>query len=327
VEAMMERSTSDARAEIDALLAERLPSALAQPVFYAVGGGWRALAHIHMARVGAPVSVAHGYAVEANALRAFAKRLWHRPTAKLAALPGVPLRRLPTLPAAALVMDRVLKRLAPERVVFSALGVREGWLYDQLPAAERYLDPLLEGAQAFGLPQARVPEFAPALVRWTDHLVAGESPAERRLRLAVCALSDIGWRDHRDVQAFECFDRLLQFPFIGVEHTERVFIATAIHARYSGELDDVRLSPAIGLLPADERRRAQILGRALLLGYRLSGSVPEILDNARLQIDRNRVRVEVGKRARVPDSEVVVDRLKLLASALGLRRTEVVETN
>jgi exopolyphosphatase/guanosine-5'-triphosphate,3'-diphosphate pyrophosphatase len=327
VKAMMERSTSEARAEIDALLAERLPSALAQPVFYAVGGGWRALAHIHMARVGAPVSVAHGYAVEANALRAFAKRLWHRPTAKLAALPGVPLRRLPTLPAAALVMDRVLKRLAPERVIFSALGVREGWLYDQLPAAERYLDPLLEGAQAFGLPQARVPEFAPALVRWTDHLVAGESPAERRLRLAVCALSDIGWRDHRDVQAFECFDRLLQFPFIGVEHTERVFIATAIHARYSGELDDVRLSPAIGLLPADERRRAQILGRALLLGYRLSGSVPEILDNARLQIDRNRVRVEVGKRARVPDSEVVVDRLKLLASALGLRRTEVVETN
>jgi exopolyphosphatase/guanosine-5'-triphosphate,3'-diphosphate pyrophosphatase len=59
----------------------------------------------------------------------------------------------------------------------------------------------------------------------------------------------------------------------------------------------------------------------------LSGSVPEILDNARLRIDRNRVRVEVGKRARVPDSEVVVDRLKLLASALGLRRTEVVETN
>ncbi|HET6222026.1 MAG TPA: hypothetical protein VFE11_07665 [Dongiaceae bacterium] len=161
----------------------------------------------------------------------------------------------------------------------------------------------------------------------TDHLVAGESPAERRLRLAVCALSDIGWRDHRDVQAFECFDRLLQFPFIGVEHIERVFIATAIHARYSGELDDHRLSPAIGLLPAEERRRAQILGRALLLGYRLSGSVPEILDNARLRIDRNRVRVEVSKRARVPDSEVVVDRLKLLASALGLRRTEVVETN
>jgi exopolyphosphatase/guanosine-5'-triphosphate,3'-diphosphate pyrophosphatase len=296
-------------------------------VFYAVGGGWRALAHIHLAKLGAPVSVVHGYAVEAGALRAFAKRLWHGPTAKLAALPGVPLRRLPTLPAAALVMDRVLKRLAPERVVFSAFGVREGWLYEHLPTAERYLDPLLEGAQAFGLPQARVPEFAPALARWTAHLLAGESPAQRRLRLAICALSDIGWRDHRDVQAFECFERLLEFPFIGVEHAERVFIGSAIHARYGGALDDARLSPAIRLLPADERLRAQILGRALLLGYRLSGSVPEILDNARLRIDHNCLRVEVGKKARVPDSEVVADRLQLLASALGVRRTEVVEVD
>ena len=246
---MLDRSGSAARKEIDAVLAERLPKPPVRPVFYAVGGGWRALARIHMAESGAPVSVAHGYALEAGAVRAFAKRLWRLQTAKLGALAGVPLRRLPTLPAAALVMDRVLKRLAPERVVFSALGVREGWLYAQLPAAERYRDPLVEGAQAFGLPQARVPEFAPALVRWTDHLVTSEAPAERRLRLAVCALSDIGWRDHRDVQAFECFDRLLQFPFIGVEHAERVFIATAIHARYAGDLEDPRLSPAIGLLP------------------------------------------------------------------------------
>jgi len=327
VAAMLNRSGSAARKEIDALLAARLPKPPARPVFYAIGGGWRALARVHMAKVGTPVSVTHGYTIEAGALRAFAKGLWHRPTAKLATLAGVPLGRLPTLPAAALVMDRVLKRLSPERVVFSALGVREGWLYDHLPAAERYLDPLLEGAQAFGLPQARVPEFAPALVRWTDHLVTREPPAARRLRLAVCALSDIGWRDHSGVQAFECFDRLLQFPFIGVEHVERVFIATAIHARYAGDLDDPRLSPAIDVLPKPIRRHAQILGRALLLGYRLSGSVPEILDKARLRIDRHRVRVEVGKKARIPDSEVVADRLKLLASALGIRRTEVVEAN
>jgi exopolyphosphatase/guanosine-5'-triphosphate,3'-diphosphate pyrophosphatase len=36
------------------------------------------------------------------------------------------------------------------------------------------------------------------------------------------------------------------------------------------------------------------------------------------------VRLEVGAAARVPDSEVVIDRLRLLASALGVRRTEIV---
>ena len=154
--------------------------------------------------------------------------------AKLATLPGVPARRVQTLPAAALVLDRVLKRLAPERVVFSALGLREGWLYAQLATEEQYLDPLVEGAQAFGIPHARVAALAPALVRWTDTLFPDETPQDRRLRVAACAVSDISWRDHASVQAPESFRRLVQFPLIGLDHAERVFLAAAIHARYAG---------------------------------------------------------------------------------------------
>ena len=68
-----------------------------------------------------------------------------------------------------------------------------------------------------------------------------------------------------------------------------------------------------------------ILGRAILLGYRFSGGVPEILAGARPAYRRRIVRLEVGRAARVPDSEVVGDRLRLLASAIGVRRTEIVE--
>jgi exopolyphosphatase/guanosine-5'-triphosphate,3'-diphosphate pyrophosphatase len=110
-----------------------------------------------------------------------------------------------------------------------------------------------------------------------------------------------------------------------VEHGERVFLAAAIHARYAGRLDDPCLAPAIDLLAADARRRAQILGRATLLGYRLSGGVPEMLESARLQVTAERVRLEVGRMARAPDSEVVRDRLELLAVAAGARRVELVE--
>jgi exopolyphosphatase/guanosine-5'-triphosphate,3'-diphosphate pyrophosphatase len=325
VEALLALGAGEAKRRIDALLKEGLPPALTEPVFFPVGGGWRALAKAHMAAVAAPVRVVHGYTLDAAEARAFAKKVWHLSEAKIAALAGVPSRRARTMPASALVLDRVIKHLAPERVVFSALGLREGWLYAQLPEAERYLDPLVEGAQLFGLPMARVPAFAPALVRWTDGLFPGETPADRRLRVAVCALSDIAWRDHPDVRAEESFRRLLQFPFIGLDHAERVQVAAAIHARYAGKPDDAWLTPALGLLPPSARRRAQILGRAILLGYRLSGGVPEILANARLRILPDQVRLEVGSTARVPDSEVVGDRLTLLAQAIGVRRTEVVE--
>ncbi len=325
VEALLEKGPDYAKRRVDALLRDGLPPALTNPVFYAVGGGWRALAKAHMAAKGAPVPVVHGYALEVEAARGFAKSLWRSPASNLAALSAVPARRARTLPAAALVLDRVLKRLAPERVVFSALGLREGWLYSQLSLPERYLDPLVEGAQLVGLPNARVPDFAPALVPWTAELFPGETPAETRLRVAVCALSDLAWRDHPDLRAEESYRRLLRFPFIGVDHAERVFIAAAIHARYGGKADDPYLAPAIDLLPRTGRRRAQILGRTITLAYRLSAGVPEVLAGSRLRIGSDCVRLEVGRAARVPDSEVVADRLDLLANAVGVRRSEVVE--
>jgi exopolyphosphatase/guanosine-5'-triphosphate,3'-diphosphate pyrophosphatase len=208
-------------------------------------------------------------------------------------------------------------------VVFSALGLREGWLYSQLEHDERYLDPLVEGAQLIGLPAARVPEFAPALVSWTDNVHKDEKPADIRLRVALCALSDLGWRDHPDIRAEESYRRVLQFPFIGLDHAERAFLAVAIHARYAGRLDAPYLSQVLELLPAAERRRAQVLGRAILLAYRLSGGMPSVLASSRLSIGRKSLRLEVGHAARVPDSEAVSDRLSLLADAVGSKSQEI----
>ena len=78
------------------------------------------------------------------------------------------------------------------------------------------------------------------------------------------------------------------------------------------------------LLSLEKLRRAQILGRAILLAYRFSGGVPAVLASARLQFKPDLVRLEVAAAARAPDSEVVIQRLKLLAEAVGVRRSEVV---
>jgi exopolyphosphatase/guanosine-5'-triphosphate,3'-diphosphate pyrophosphatase len=173
VEAMLAEGLSSAKRKLDEILRRDLPRALAKPVFYPVGGGWRALAKAHMEAVGAPVKVVHGYTLAAAEAREFARVVSRLSPAKLAATPGVTERRARTLPSAALTLDRVLKHLEPERVVFSALGLREGFLYSQLSRQEQYRDPLVEGAQLIGLPLARVPEFAPELVSWKPRLRRG----------------------------------------------------------------------------------------------------------------------------------------------------------
>ena len=325
IEALLKNGYADAKRRIDEMLAGQLPATSAQPLFYAVGGGWRAIAKMHMAEKKSPIQVVHGYELGVNEARVFAKSLSKLSLAKVATLPGLAERRVRTTPGAALLLDRLLKRLAPERVIFSALGLREGWLYGQLPSEERYRDPLIEGARLIGLPLARVHTFPQALVPWTARLFPDEQPADARLRVAVCALSDMSWRDHPDLRAEESFRRVLLFPFIGLSHAERVFLAVSLHARYAGKPDSPWLSPAISLLGLAARQRAQILGRAILLGYRLSGGVPELLNESKVHVEHDCVNLEVTRAARVPDSEVVTDRLKLLAKAAGVRRYEIRE--
>ena len=181
----------------------------------------------------------------------------HLPPAKLAALPGVPARRARTLPAAALVLDRVLKRLAPERVVFSALGLREGWLYSQLARDGALSRPAGRGRAArrpAACARAGVRAGAGALDR---RLFPGETPAETRLRVAVCALSDIAWRDHPD-----CSRRgELPPPAAVPVHRHRPCRARLHRGRHPRPLCRRArrpwLSPAIGA----PRRRAAAAGR------------------------------------------------------------------
>jgi exopolyphosphatase / guanosine-5'-triphosphate,3'-diphosphate pyrophosphatase len=50
-----------------------------------------------------------------------------------------------------------------------------------------------------------------------------------------------------------------------------------------------------------------------------------VLEGARLRLEPNSVTLEVTAAARAPDSEVVSDRLRLLANAIGVKRSEVVD--
>ncbi len=325
VKALMADGYDTAKARIDAILGDGLPPMLTEPAFYAVGGGWRGLARVHIAETKAPIEVVHGHEAPAGEIRALAKRISRMTPAEVAALPDAPSRRSETLAASALVLSRVLKQLKPERVVFSVFGLREGWLYAQLDREEQYRDPLLEGAMAIGLPIARVPAFSAALARWTDALFPAESQTDRRLRLAACALTDLSWRDHEKVRASESFRRLLQFPFVGLSHPERAFLAVTILARYGGSIDEGVLAVTKGLLGPTELRKAEILGRVLLLGHRFSASVPEILDQVRLVIGTDAVRLEVASTERIPDGDAVQARLRQLARACGVAGAEIVE--
>ncbi len=313
-----------AKKHLDDIFAKRPWGDASTDRFYVVGGGWRALARVYLARQQAPLRVVHGLELDLETTRQLTKSILKLSPEEIAQLPGVPSRRVETIQAAALALDRLVKAMQPGRVVFSALGLREGWLFACLPPEQQALDPLLVGAAAFGRPRARVPHIGEAMQDWTAPLFAGETEAEARLRLAACELSDFGWRDHPELRALQSFHRLTQFPFTGLAHAERVFIATAIYSRYGGSDSEPEIQTVLQLLTPAERQRAIVLGSALQLGYRFSGSVPELLTHARLALAGDTLRLIVSTLEDVPDSDPVRQRLKSVAKALGLHRTEIV---
>ena len=94
-----------AKARIDEVLRESLPPLLTDPVFYAVGGGWRALARVAIAEQAPLCPMPQGMEMEAREARLLAKRIARASPEEVAALPDVPSRRIETLPASALVLS------------------------------------------------------------------------------------------------------------------------------------------------------------------------------------------------------------------------------
>ena len=286
--------------------------------FYAVGGAWRSLARIHMEQTGHPLHIIQQYRIEreqAENLLRIMSRLGRR---SLAAITGLSRRRLDTLPFAALLLERVLRRARPKAIVFSAFGLREGYVFSRLPAALRRQDPLLAAAHDQADRDGRFGAMGEALEKWTRPLFADKDGLELRLRHAVCLLSDIAWRDHPDYRAEQAFTRILRLPIGGIEHGERVFAAAAVAARYAGSLEPVAGEGVLRLIDEPSVGRALVLGLALRLAYSLSGATPGLLEETSLRMTPDRLNLHLPKDGAVMYGEAVSRRLEALGRALAL---------
>ena len=292
---------------------------------FIVGGGWRAIARVHLAMQNAPLRVLHGYTMLRAEAQQFARELGRYDPPTLADVPGVPKRRVDTFAQALVLFDRVVRATKPRRVVFSAFGVREGRLIRHLPDEEIDRDPLLVEASEIGRTWNRDPGMGEALIRWTDRLFHHEDADDRRLRHAACHLADTAWRDHPDSRAQMALMELSQMPLLAVDHGERARLAFTLFTRYDGETDDPALGPLLTLIGPRERIWAERLGRALTLGFRLSGAVASILDHAYVVQERNTLVLGLPPGGEAPFGDVVEQRLRALARSMGVGLTHVIE--
>lgn len=288
--------------------------------FYAVGGAWRALARIHMKVVGYQHINMHNYVIPVDEITALARRISRMSLAELDEYhPYIAEKRVAILSLASLTLYRLLKIIKPSKFIVSAFGVREGVLYDEMEKDVRRQDPLIIGCHQVAEMTGRFPEHGERLYEWIDPLFKGETEEHKRLRLAICILSDVGWRGHPEYRAEKVVAEVLYGRLGGINHWGAGLIAMALYVCYGGSGNRVRqVEIAESLIDREDMYYAKKIGMALRLAQRLSAGTSPGLQLAELSLTKTKLLLNVNPDKIDIINDVVLKRHNDLASFLEL---------
>ena len=297
-------------------------SKLAGRSFYAVGGTWRSLAKLHMHQTDYPLRVMHNYAIPAEVALDLCREVGRGAVELLPRIESVSKQRRELLPYGAVVLAQLIRAGKPKDVVLSALGLREGHLYELLDPTERARDPLLAAAEELSYLRSRSPRHSEETVAWTGTLFAAlgldETAEEERLRVAACHVADIGWRAHPDYRGTQSLAIISNAAFIGIDHPGRAYLALSNYYRHMGLVDAAVDPRLVQLAPPRLLARAKALGAAFRVAFILSAAMPGILGEVRIGREGNRVVLDLPPHLADLDGEVLQRRFRQLAKLVGL---------
>ena len=295
--------------------------------FAAIGGTWRSLAKLHQIVRKYPLHMVQHYVVPAADMIAFCEEIIAAPGPKgYAGAEHVSSSRRELVPFGAAVMAEVLKAGHFDNVVFSALGVREGYLFGLLDKRQQAIDPLIQGSEELSVLRSRSPEHANDLIEFTGQFLAAsggqETAEEARLRSVACLLADIGWRAHPDYRGPQSVDAVAYGSLSGVDHPGRAFLAQVIAVRYGGLKSKVASSLS-GLGSSALTARARLIGALFRVAYPMTAAMPGILPRIRFEVDGTALSLVLPEDLAFLDGEHLQGRLDQFAGVAGFKSSAV----
>jgi len=289
--------------------------------FAAIGGTWRALAKIHQEVRKYPLHMVQHYEVPAEDMIALCGEIVGSGSLKnYTGSQFTSSSRRELVPFGAAVLTEVLKAGRFGKVMFSALGVREGYLFSKLDRREQLVDPLIQGAEELSVLRSRSPSHATDLVEFTGQYLAAtgatETEAQQRLRSVACLLADIGWRSHPDYRGLQSVDAVAYGALSGVDHPGRAFLAQVIAVRYDGlkSKTAARLTPLAPPALIDSARR---LGALFRVAYPMTAAMPGILPRVHFTLEGNTLTLNLPSDLAFLDGDHLRNRLNQFAGAAG----------
>ncbi|GBQ06177.1 Ppx/GppA family phosphatase [Saccharibacter floricola] len=299
-----------------------LPEMKGRPL-YLVGGAFRALARLHIAKSKYPINMVHLFKLSCDEARDMTAWISKATRKHLEKVGNAPRKRLGDAPFAAAALSRLIKRMQPSEIIFSAEGLREGWYMRHAASSVVAQDPMQALASEMAGRLGRNAQLPDALISWTTPLFRRDgkwelSPYELEQHRFACMVSDIGSYDHPQYRAEQTYHRILYSHGVGFDHILRAFVALVTAVRYEIELDHPVLEPSRILLDEATFARAVQLGMTLRLAYTLCAGTEVLLKPCELKIEDDVLVLYMGADSLRAAGGAVKRRLERLAGAMGL---------
>lgn len=205
---------------------------------YVVGGTWRAIAQMDMVRRDCRFKALHHHIMRRSQALDICELVERASPKSLNNMANIQRSRVPTLPYAALVMNELLRVTNARKVVVSSCGVREGIMYDAMPAEVKHKDPFVLLAAEYAQRYCPDPSYGEQAFNVLEGLFLKEKKYFRRIRLAACLMADSGGLHHPDNRAVVASDLALHAPFIDIDHAGRIALAAILYQRYHAKPTD-----------------------------------------------------------------------------------------
>ena len=286
----------------------------APPCIYAIGGGFRTLAKLHMKKTNYPLDHVHEYHMSRRAVGQIREKLLELTPDEIKTLPGLSEKRAATIVPSAMVLHQLLNHTGAPEVRFSVSGIREGFFFDLLEPRTRKEDALLASARDLAALIGRAGTYGNELFEWMTPLFGNEPIAWKRIRQALCKLSELAWSIDPNFRANWAYHRIIQSSLKGIDHKERLMLALALYyryqARWKGDKSEIKL------LDERERQWARCVGLAANLAFQLSGGRGGNLYHAKLKFHDGQVLLSLDEEAAPLRTEAVEKRVDGLGEAL-----------
>jgi len=283
---------------------------------FLVGGSFRAIAGIDMARRNYPLDVLHEYKTAPDDLLETLKWIIAAETHEIESHSSASPERLKLVPVAARVLKSLMRAYAPKGIAISSYGLREGMLYERMPLDLRKRDPLIEACKWMEHTNARFPGFGAAMAQWVMQVIPNPSPKRARLIDAAALLHDVSWRANPGFRAEVCFDNATRANMGGLDHIERVFLGMALLHRYKNNGKMGRYQKLGAILTDEQRQAALVVGYTMRLGAALAGGSTKVLQATRLTLTEHSIELSIPANLQQLNGEAVTERFETLATAL-----------